>query len=159
MRLFVHIKGGGADLILRKRRQPPKPLPRVAVCYAESAVTRAVVDRLTQLGFCTPLPILSDELENVLWFCRKERPDVLLLETVPDAMERFDDPGKDIAGRCETAARVREERPDCRVYLICAEEFRRLEPVMQKAVDTRLIDGYCFGALTGQLIESWLPPP
>lgn len=157
MRLFAYI-GGGADLILRKRWHAPKPLLRVAVCYVESAVTRTVVDRLTQLDFCTPLPFLSDEPENVLWSCRKEQPDVLLLETMPDAMERFDDPSKDIAGRCETAARVREELPDCRVYLTCAEEFRRLEPVMQKAVDTRLIDGYCFGALTSRLIESWLPP-
>lgn len=117
------------------------------------------MDWLTHLDLCAPLPFLSDEPETVLWSCRKEKPNVLLLEAVPDSMERFDDPSKDIAGRCEIAARVREELPDCQVYLICAEEFRRLESVMQKAVDALLIDGYCFGALTSRSIESWLPPP
>lgn len=138
------------------RADKPAVQLRIAVCYADSAMTRAAADALVRLEACDPIAVLSDTPKDILWLCQREKPDLLLLEAVPDTMERFDDPDKDITGRCETAARVREELPDCRVYLICGEEFRRLEPVMRKAVETKLIDGYCFGALTKQRIEAWL---
>lgn len=139
-----------------KRHDEPKRRPRVAVCYMDSAETRAVADALAQPDLCDPIAVLSDTPQDILWLCGHTQPDVLLFEAVPDAMERFDDPDKDITGRCETAARVREDLPACRVYLTCAEEFRRLEPVMQKAVETKLIDGYCFGDLTAQQLKLWL---
>lgn len=139
-----------------KRHDEPKRLPKVAVCYMDSDMTRTVADALAQLGACDPIAVLSDTPKDILWLCQRTAPDVLLLEAVPDAMERFDDPDKDITGRCEIAARVREDLPDCRAYLTCGEEFRHLEPVMQKAVETKLIDGYCFGDLTTQQLKLWL---
>ena len=139
-----------------KRHDEPKRRPRVALCYMDSAVTRTVADALAQLDLCDPIAVLADTPKDILWLCGRTAPDVLLLEAVPDAMERFDDPDKDITGRCETAARVREELPACRAYLICAEKFRRLEPVMQQAVETELIHGYCFGDLTAQQLKLWL---
>ena len=143
-------------MMLWKRHDDPKRTPRVAVCYADAAVTRTAADWLTRLGACESVALLADTPQDILWLCRRAKPDLLLLEAVPDAMARFDDPTKDITGRCETSVRVREEVPDCRVYLTCAEEFRHLEPAMQKAVETKLVSGYCFGSLTKRQIEVWL---
>ena len=139
-----------------KRHDEAKRLPRLALCCADSDMTRASADALARRGLCEPIALLADTPQNILWLCRRAKPDLLLLEALPDSMERFDDPDKDIAGRCETAARVQEEVPGCRAYLTCAEEFRHLEPVMRKAVENSLISGYCFGALTGQQLELWL---
>lgn len=143
-------------VMFRKRHDEPMSVPRVAICYMDPTMTRAVADAVAQLGLCDPIAILSDTPEDILRLCGQAAPDLLLLEAVPDAMERFDDPDKDITARCETAARVREELPDCRAYLTCGAGFRRLDPVMQKAVETRLIDGYCFGDLTTQQLKAWL---
>lgn len=74
-------------------------------------------------------------------------------------MEKLDDPDKDISGRCEMSVRVKERLPECRVYLICDAAFCELEPVMEKAVETKLIDGYRFGCLNRQLLEKWLAEP
>lgn len=139
-----------------KRHDEPGRAPKLALCYADSDMTRASADALSQRGVCESIALLADSPQNILWLCRRTKPDLLLLEAVPDAMERFDDPDKDIAGRCETAARVLEEVPGCRVYLSCDPAFRHLEPVMQKAVETNLISGYCFGMLTAQQLELWL---
>lgn len=138
------------------KRQEDTARPRVALCCTDPAATRAAADRLTAWDVCEPLALLSDEAESVLWSCRKERPDILVLEAMPDAMERLDDPTKDISGRCELAVQVSEALPTCRVYLLCAEGYRRSEPVLQKAVETELISGYCLGSLTRQQIERWL---
>lgn len=142
--------------MLWRRHDESQQLPKVAVCYVDSAATRAMADALARLGECDPVAILADTPQNILWLCAHRRPDLLLLEAVPDAMARYDDPDKDISGRCETAARVREELPDCRAYLICGADFRHLEPVMQKAVETELIHGYCFGDLTERQLRLWL---
>lgn len=142
--------------MFRKRHDEVNDLAKVALCWTDTEMTRAAADRLAQRGICKPVAVLSDTPKDILWLCRRERPDLLLLEAVPDAMERFDDPDKDIAGRCRLSARIAEEMPACRVYLVCAEEFRRLEPVMQKAVETHLIRGYCFGGITVQQLEHWL---
>lgn len=139
-----------------KRKDEARSLPKVALCYTDSAVTRAAADWLAQLGICKPIAILADAPKDILWLCQQERPEALILEAVPDAMERFDDPGKDIAGRCELSAQITEALPRCRVYLICAEAFSRLAPVLQKAVETSLIRGYCFGRLTEQQMNTWL---
>lgn len=139
-----------------KRKDAIPKLPKAAVCCVDPGETRAVVDTLARFGLCGPTAILSDTPKDILWFCQREKPDLLLLEAVPDAMERFDDPDKDISGRCELSAQVAEVLPECRVYLTCAEGFRRLEPVMQKAVETQLIHGYCFGDLTEQQLKFWL---
>lgn len=139
-----------------KRHEAQKRPPKIAVCYADAAVTREAADWLTQLGLCESVAVLADTPQDILWLCRRAKPDFLLIEAVPDAMERFDDPDKDIAGRCETAVHIRELLPECRVYLTCAERFRHLEPAMQKAVETELVDGYCFGALARRQLEEWL---
>lgn len=139
-----------------KRKDEAKLRTKIAVCYADSDMTRAAADWLAQQGLCESVAILADTPKDALWLCQREKPDLLILEAVPDAMERFDDPDKDIAGRCELSARITEVLPDCRVYLVCDEQFGHLEPVMQKAVGTNLIHGYCFGSLTRPIIESWL---
>ncbi len=142
--------------MLWKRHDAPKRTPTIAVCYADAAVTREAADWLTRLGSCESVAVLADTPQDILWLCRRAKPDLLLLEAVPDAMERFDDPDKDITGRCETAVHIRELLPDCRVCLTCAEAFRHLEPAMQKAVETGLVDGYCFGTLAKRQLEAWL---
>lgn len=142
--------------MFRKRHDGAKPLPKVAVCCADTDETRAVADALARLGECEPIAILADTPKDILWLCARKAPDLLVLEAVPNAMERYDDPMRDISGRCEMAARVREEVPDCRAYLTCGAEFRHLEPVLQKAVETRLISGYCFGGLTERQLKLWL---
>lgn len=139
-----------------KRKGQTTPLPKAAVCYVEPAKSRAAADWLNGLGLCKSVAILSDDPQDALWTCRQAKPDILVLEAMPDAMERLDDPNKDITGRCELSIRVKELLPDCRVYLVCGEEFRRLEPVMQKAISTRLIDGCRFGALDRQCVQQWL---
>lgn len=139
-----------------KAKDSPVRLPKLAVCYTDPAETRAITDALARDGLCEPLALLSDEAENVLWLCGREKPSALLLEAVPDAMERFDDPDRDISGRCELSARLAEALPECRVYLTCDAAFREMEPVLQKAVETGLICGYCIGSPTRQQIIHWL---
>lgn len=131
-------------------------LPKVAVCCVDPAESCAAAKRLAALRICEAVPLLTDAAKEVIPICCQAEPDLLVLEAMPNAMEKLDDPDKDIAGRCGLAARVREQLPRCRVYLTCAESFRRLEPVMQKAVETRLIHGYCFGSLSGQQVRAWL---
>lgn len=142
--------------MLWKRHDEAKRLPKVAVCCMDSDETRAVADALTRRGECEPIAILSDTPEDILWLCARKAPDILVLEAAPNAMERFDDPARDISGRCEMAVRVREEVPDCRAYLTCDAAFRHLESVLQKAVETELIRGYCFGTLTERQVKRWL---
>lgn len=131
-------------------------LPKVMVCRVDPDETRILVKHLTETRICEAVPLLTDVAREAVPICREAKPDILVLEAMPDAMEKLDDPDKDISGRCELSAQVAEVLPECRVYLTCAEEFRHLEPVMQKAVETRLIRGYCFGALTEQQLRAWL---
>lgn len=137
----------------------PQPLPRFAIGYVDSSVTRKAADWLAQLDLCEPIAILSDTPQNILWLCQRTKPVALLLQAVPDAIESLDAPDKDIAGRCQLAAQIKEKVPDCRVYLTCIERSCHLEAVMQKAVDEQLIDGYSFGALTYQWIKDCIYPP
>lgn len=141
---------------LRKEEAKPAPKCRAAVCYTDPGETRRTIDWLLRLRVCEPIAILSDAPDDVLWVCLRERPDILLLEAMPDAMERLDEPSKDITGRCELSVRVRERLPDCRVYLICGAQFGSLKPVLDKAVETGLIDGYRIGQLTRLHVESWI---
>lgn len=142
--------------MFRKRKSSPRPLLKLAICCADSSMTRAAADWLALRNLCEPIAILADTPTDTLWLCQRERPDLLVLEAVPDAMERFDDPDKDIAGRCDLSARILEVLPDCRVYLICDDSFHHLEPVMQKAMETQLIHGYCFGPLSEGQLNEWL---
>lgn len=134
---------------------PGRP-PSVMVCCVDPGESRALAQQLTEERSCQVAALPTDAVEEVISLCQRESPALLVLEAMPDAMERLDDPTKDISGRCELAAQLREELPHCRVYLTCGEEFRRLEPVLQKAVEKDLIQGYCFGGLTGQQLETWL---
>lgn len=144
--------------MFRKRKGAVRtaPLPKAAVCCADPGETRHMTDWLTQLGICRPAAILSDDPKDVLWASLQEKPDILLLEAVPDAMEKLDDPSKDVTGRCELSARIKEQLPACRVYLICGAQFGNLEPTLKKAVETGLIDGYRIGRLSGLNVETWL---
>lgn len=129
---------------------------KTAVCYVDPDESCVLARRMTELHICEAFPLLTDTAKDAVPICQREKPDLLILEAMPDAMEKLDDPEKDIAGRCELSARIREELPGCRVYLVCAEEFLHLEPVMKKAVETQLVNGYCFGRLTKQQLEAWL---
>ena len=127
-------------------------LPRAAVCFTTPAMTRRAADWLSRLGGCRPLDILSDDFDDVVWKCETERADLLLLEM--DFSGEAE--GKDVSGRCDVAAEVRKRRPGCRVYLVCEAGHTDKQPILDKAVELKLIDGYCIGDLAAQQMREWL---
>ena len=135
---------------LFRRREPP--LPKAAVCFTSPAMTRYAVDWLGKLGGCKPIAILSDDCDDVVWQCAAEQADLLLLET--DFTEGVED--KDVSARCDIAIEVRRKLPDCRVYLICEDGHPEKLAALEKAVELKLIDGYCLGDLTAQQARVWL---
>lgn len=135
--------GGGTE---------PTP-PRAAVCFTTSAMTRRAADWLARLGGCRPLGILSDHGEDVIWQCEAENVDLLLLET--DFSPAAEDT-KDVSARCDIAIEVRRRLPNCRVYLICEDSYPKKQAALDKAVELKLIDGYCIGDLSAQQMRIWL---
>lgn len=135
---------------LFRRREPP--LPKAAVCFTSPAMTRYAADWLGKLGGCKPIAILSDDCDDVVWQCAAEQADLLLLET--DFTEGVED--KDVSARCDIAIEVRRKLPDCRVYLICEDGHPEKLAALEKAVELKLIDGYCLGDLTDQQARAWL---
>ena len=126
--------------------------PKVAVCCASPAMTRRAVDWLGKLGGCKPIAILSDDCDDVVWQCDAEQADLLLLET--DFSNGVED--KDVSSRCDIAVEVRRKLPDCRVYLVCEDGHPEKLAALEKAVELKLIDGYCIGGLTARQAEIWL---
>ena len=140
---------------LFRKREPPEtkpPLPKVAVCFASPAMTRYAVDWLGKLGGCKPTAILSDDCVDVVWQCAAEQADLLLLGT--DFTEGVED--KDVSARCDIAIEVRRKLPDCRVYLICEDGHPEKLPALEKAVELKLIDGFCIGDLAAEQMRAWL---
>ena len=133
---------------LFRRREPPK----AAVCCASPAMTRRAADWLRALGGCKPIAILSDDCEDVVWQCAAEQADLLLLET--DFSEGVED--KDVSARCDIAIEVRRRLPECRVYLICEDGHPEKLPALEKAVELKLIDGFCIGDLAAEQMRTWL---
>ena len=125
---------------------------KVAVCCAAPAMTRRAADWLRKLGGCRPIAVLSDECEDVVWQCATEQVDLLLLET--DFSDGVED--KDVSARCDIAIEVRRKLPDCRVYLVCEDGYPEKLAALEKAVELKLIDGYCLGDLTAQQARAWL---
>ena len=136
---------------LFRRREPP--LPKAAVCFALPFRTRRAADWLRNLGGCRPLGILSDDCDDVVWQCAAEQADLLLLET--DFSSEIEEP-KDVSSRCDIAIEVRRKLPDCRVYLVCEDGHQEKLAALDKAVELKLIDGYCLGSLTVQQVLIWL---
>ena len=126
--------------------------PKVAVCFASPAMTRRAVDWLGKLGGCKTIAILSDDCDDVVWQCDAEQADLLLLET--DFSNGVED--KDVSSRCDIAVEVRRKLPDCRVYLVCEDGHPEKLAALEKAVELKLIDGYCIGGLTARQAEIWL---
>ena len=149
-------KGGGGLSLFRKREPPASgpgaELPRAAVCFPSRAMTRRAADWLGNLGGCRPLGILSDDCDDVVWQCTAERADLLLLEL--DFSNGVED--KDVSSRCDIAVEVRRKLPDCRVYLLCEDGHPEKLPALEKAVELKLIDGYCIGDLSAQQMRTWL---
>ena len=135
---------------LFRRREPP--LPKAAVCFSSPAMTRYAADWLGKLGGCKPTAILSDDCDDVVWQCAAEQADLLLLGT--DFSNGVED--KDVSARCDIAIEVRRKLPDCRVYLICEDGHPEKLAVLEKAVELKLIDGYCIGDLSAQQMRMWL---
>ena len=135
---------------LFRRREPP--LPKAAVCFALPFRTRRAADWLGNLGGCRPLGILSDDCDDVVWQCTAEKADLLVLEM--DFSNGVED--KDVSGRCGIAAEVRKRRPECRVYLVCEEGHPEKQAALDKAVELKLIDGYCIGDLAAEQMRTWL---
>ena len=135
---------------LSRRREPP--LPKAAVCFASPAMTRRAADWLGKLGGCKPTAILSDDYADVVWQCDAEQADLLLLGT--DFSNGVED--KDVSSRCDIAVEVRRKLPDCRVYLVCEDGHPEKLAALEKAVELKLIDGYCIGGLTARQAEIWL---
>lgn len=132
------------------RREPP--LPKAAVCFSSPFRTRRAADWLRNLGGCRPLGILSDDCDDVVWQCTAEKADLLLLEL--DFSNGVQD--KDVSGRCDIAIEVRRRRPNCRAYLVCEDEHPEKLAALEKAVELKLIDGYCLGDLTDRQARAWL---
>ena len=135
---------------LFRRREPP--LPKAAVCFSSPAMTRRAADWLRDLGGCRPIGVLSDDCGDVAWQCAAEQADLLLLET--DFTEGVED--KDVSARCDIAIEVRRKLPDCRVYLVCEDGHPEKLAALEKAVELKLIDGYCLGDLTDRQARAWL---
>ena len=136
---------------LFRRREPP--LPKAAVCFSSPIRTRHAADWLRNLGGCRPIGVLSDDCGDVAWQCDTEQADLLLLET--DFSSEIEEP-KDVSSRCDIAVEVRRKLPDCRVYLICEDGHPEKLAALEKAVELKLIDGYCLGDLTDRQARAWL---
>lgn len=135
---------------LFRRREPP--LPKAAVCFSSPIRTRRAADWLKDLGGCRPIGVLSDDCGDVAWQCAAEKVDLLLLET--DFTDGVED--KDVSARCDIAIEVRRKLPNCRVYLICEDGYPKKQAALDKAVELKLIDGYCIGDLSAQQMRIWL---
>lgn len=136
---------------LFRKREPP--LPKAAVCFSSPIRTRRAADWLRYQGGCKPIAILSDDCGDVVWQCDTEQANLLLLET--DFSSEIEEP-KDVSSRCDIAVEVRRKLPDCRVYLICEDGYPEKLPALEKAVELKLIDGYCLGDLTDRQARAWL---
>ena len=136
---------------LFRRREPP--LPKAAVCFSSPIRTRRAADWLKDLGGCRPIGVLSDDCDDVVWQCAAEQADLLLLET--DFSSEIEEP-KDVSSRCDIAIEVRRKLPNCRVYLICEDGYPKKQAALDKAVELKLIDGYCIGDLSAQQMRIWL---
>ena len=145
---------------LFRKREPPascpgaeQALPRAAACFTTPAMTRRAADWLGNLGGCRPLGILSDDCDDVVWQCTAERADLLLMKA--DFTDGAEEP-RDISACCNVAVEVRRKLPDCRVYLVCEDGHPEKLPALDKAVELKLIDGYCIGDLSAQQMRTWL---
>ena len=136
---------------LFRRREPP--LPKAAVCFSSPIRTRRAADWLRNLGGCRPIGVLSDDCGDVAWQCDTEQADLLLLET--DFSSDMEEP-KDVSSRCDIAVEVRRKLPDCRIYLVCEDGHPEKQAALEKAVELKLIDGYCLGDLTDRQARAWL---
>lgn len=142
MSLFQKKKGCGEERVL----------PAVAVCFTTPAMTRRAADWLEKLGGCRPLAILSDDFDDVVWQCENGQADLLLLET--DFSDNAED--RDVSGRCGIAVEIKRKRPDCRIYLLCADGHPERLPALDKAVELKLINGYFIGDLTPKQGREWI---
>ena len=143
---------------LFRKREPPASgpgaeLPRAAVCFLSHAMTRRAADWLGNLGGCRPLGILSDDCDDVVWQCTAEKADLLLMKV--DFSEGAEEP-RDISACCDIAIEVRRRLPNCRVYLICEDSYPKKQAALDKAVELKLIDGYCIGDLAAEQMRTWL---
>ena len=136
---------------LFRKREPP--LPKAAVCFSSPIRTRRAADWLRNLGGCRPIGVLSDDCGDVAWQCDTEQADLLLLET--DFSSEIEEP-KDVSSRCDIAVEVRRRLPECRVYLLCEDGHPEKQAALEKAVELKLIDGYCLGDLTDRQARAWL---
>ena len=57
---------------------------------------------------------------------------------------------------CDVAIEIKRWLPDCRVYLICEDGYPKKQAAVEKAVELKLIDGYCIGDLDPQQMRAWL---
>ena len=57
---------------------------------------------------------------------------------------------------CDVAIEIKRRRPECRVYLVCEDGHPEKQPALDKAVELKLIDGYCIGDLDPQQMRAWL---
>ena len=143
-----------------RKREPPasgpgaeQALPRAAACFTTPAMIRRAADWLGNLGGCRPLGILSDDCDDVVWQCTAERADLLLMKA--DFTDGAEEP-RDISACCNVAIEVRRKLPDCRVYLVCEDGHPEKLAALEKAVELKLIDGYCIGDLSAQQMRIWL---
>lgn len=116
-------------------------------------MTRRAADWLGNLGGCRPLGILSDDCDDVVWQCTAEKADLLLMKV--DLSEGAEEP-RDISACCDVAIEIKRRLPECRVYLICEDGYPKKQAALEKAVELKLIDGYCIGDLAAEQMRTWL---
>ena len=145
---------------LFRKREPPasgpgaeQALPRAAACFTTPAMTRRAADWMSKLGGCRPFGILSDDCGDVVWQCEREQADLLLM--MADFSGEAEEP-RDITACCSVAIEVKRQLPACRVYLICEDGHPEKLAAREKAVELKLIDGYCIGDLSAQQVRTWL---
>ena len=143
-----------------RKREPPasgpgakRLTPKAAVCFTTPAMTRRAADWLGNLDGCRPLGILSDDCDDVVWQCTAEKADLLLMKV--DFSEGAEEP-RDISACCDIAIEIKRRRPGCRVYLVCEDGYPKKQAALDKAVELKLIDGYCIGDLDPQQMRTWL---
>ena len=72
-----------------------------------------------------------------------------------DFSEGAEEP-RDISACCDVAIEIKRRLPECRVYLVCEDGHPEKQAALDKAVELRLIDGYCIGDLDPQQMRTWL---
>lgn len=129
-----------------------KPPKKLVLCMVAPSATKRIAEELGEQRTFTVYPILYGDYDEIIDDCMECSADILAIEVAPDA----DDCERDVSSRCDLAIELREKRPQCRVYLLCRSTYAHVEPALQEAQASALIDGYHIGEPFTPQIRKWL---